>query len=123
VIVGIGIDRIALMRVEKSLARFGKRFVSRVYTDLEYELAKKKGTARRLAMFFAAKEAVSKALGTGFVGFGMKDVEVVYLDSGQPEIILRGGAQQRAKFLSISKIHLSLTDDDGVAMAFAVAES
>ncbi|MDQ6953230.1 MAG: holo-ACP synthase [Mariprofundaceae bacterium] len=122
-ILGIGVDRIAIQRVEKSLARFGNRFVRRVYTDAEYELAQAKAVARRLAMFFAAKEAVSKALGTGFVGFGMKDVEVVYLDSGQPEIILHAGAQQRAKFLSVSKIHLSLTDDDGVAMAFAVAES
>jgi len=123
VIVGIGVDRIAIARVEHSLNRFGDRFVAKIYTEAEYELAKLKGVTRRLAMFFAAKEAVSKSLGTGFIGFGMKDIEVVYLKSGQPDIILHHGAKQRAILLNIQKIHLSLTDDDGVAMAFAVAET
>jgi len=123
VIVGIGVDRIAIERVQGSLNRFGDRFVSRVYTDAEYELAKVKGVTRRLAMFFAAKEAVSKVLGTGFVGFGMKDIEVCYLESGQPNVILHCGAKQRAKTMNIHHIHLSLTDDDGVALAFAVAEA
>jgi len=122
VIVGIGVDRIALARVEKSLTRFGNRFIKRIYTDIEYELAQKKGVVRRLAMFFAAKEAVSKALGTGFVGFGMRDIEVNYHKSGKPMVILHAGAKQRAKNLNIHAIHLSLTDDDGVAMAFVVAE-
>jgi len=74
-------------------------------------------------MFFAAKEAVSKALGTGFVGFAMKDIEVCYLKSGKPEITLHGSAKQKAHDLSISHIHLSLTDDDGKALAFVVAET
>jgi len=123
VIVGIGVDRIAIERVEHSLNRFGHRFVSRVYTEAEYELAKLKGVSRRLAMFFAAKEAVSKALGTGFVGFAMKDIEVAYFESGQPHIVLHHAAKQRSELLNIHQIHLSLTDDDGVAMAFAVAEN
>jgi len=121
-IFGIGLDRIAIARIKKSVARFEQRFVQRIYTDQEYDLAKKKGVYRRLAMFFAAKEAVSKALGTGFVGFGMKDIEVEYLASGKPTVNLHGGAKQRAAALHIQMIHLSLTDDDGVAMAFAVAE-
>jgi len=123
VIVGIGVDRIAIERVQKSLNRFGERFIARIYTDAEYELAKLKGVARRLAMFFAAKEAVSKALGTGFIGFAMKDIEVSYLDSGKPVVVLHAGAKQRADSLNIHQIHLSLTDDDGVAMAFAVSEN
>jgi len=123
VIIGIGVDRIALARVEKSLARFGNRFVKRIYTDLEYELSQKKGVVRRLAMFFAAKEAVSKALGTGFIGFGMKDIEINYQKSGKPVVVLHAHAKQYAASLNVHTIHLSLTDDDGVAMAFAVAET
>ena len=122
-IVGIGVDKVAISRIENSLLRFSNRFVERIYTDAEYELAKAKGVERRLAMFFAAKEAVSKALGTGFVGFGMKDIEVIYQSSGKPEIILHGGALAQAKALAVAQMHLSLTDDDGVAMAFAIAES
>jgi len=122
-IIGIGVDRVAISRIENSLLRFSNRFVERVYTDAEYKLAKAKGVGRRLAMFFAAKEAVSKALGTGFMGFGMKDVEVIYQPSGKPDIILHGGALAQAKALAVAHIHLSLTDDDGVAMAFAIAEA
>jgi len=122
-IVGIGVDKVAISRIENSLLRFSNRFVERVYTDAEYELAKAKGVGRRLAMFFAAKEAVSKALGTGFVGFGMKDVEVIYQPSGKPDIVLHAGALAQAKALGIAHMHLSLTDDDGTAMAFAIAES
>ena len=114
---------IQIARIQQSVARFEQRFITRVFTAAEYELAKQRGTYRRLAMFFAAKEAVSKALGTGFVGFAMKDIEVTYLQSGKPEIVLHGPAQDKATALKIQHIHLSLTDDDGRALAFAVAES
>ena len=122
-IVGIGVDKVAISRIEHALSRFSQKFVARIYTDAEYELAKARGVARRLAMFFAAKEAVAKALGTGFVGFGMRDIEVVYLPSGKPEVVLHAGALRRANTLSLHAIHLSLSDDDGTAIAFAVAES
>ncbi len=122
-IIGIGVDKVAISRIENSLSRFSRRFIERVYTDAEYKLAKAKGVERRLAMFFAAKEAVSKALGTGFVGFAMKDIEVIYQSSGKPDVVLHGGALAQAKALGMTHIHLSLTDDDGTAMAFAVAES
>lgn len=120
---GIGIDRINIKRIEQSVQRFNQRFIQKIFTANEYSLAQQRGTFRRLAMFFAAKEAVAKALGTGFVGFSMKDVEVIYLASGKPEIKLHGSAKTIAKALDIQHIHLSLTDDDGTAMAFAVAES
>ena len=122
-IVGIGVDRVAIARIAGSRQRFAQRFIQRVYTDDEYLLAQKKGVDRRLAMFFAAKEAVAKALGTGFVGFSMRDVEVVYQTSGKPEVVLHAGANRCALACGVMHIHLSLTDDDGVAMAFAIAES
>jgi len=121
-IVGIGTDIVQIHRIEQSFARFEQRLIDKIYTPAEYALAQQRGTIRRLAMFFAAKEATAKALGTGFVGFGMKDVEVVYLDSGKPEIKLHGNAKVKAKQLGISNIHVSLTDDAGAAMAFVVAE-
>ena len=123
-IVGIGVDRILIERVARSYERFGDRFVDRVYTDGEHEQALSKGnTARRLAMLFAAKEAVSKALGTGFhQGVSPKLIETIHLPSGKPEINLYGTAQQKAEALGISQVHISLSDDDGVALAFAIPE-
>lgn len=122
-IVGIGTDIVQIKRIEQSFVRFGQRFIDKVYTPAEYKLAQQRGTIRRLAMFFAAKEATAKALGTGFIGFGMKDVEVIYLDSGKPEIVLHGNAKNQTLLLSITHIHVSLTDDAGTAMAFVIAES
>lgn len=123
-IIGIGVDRILIERVARSYERFGDRFVDRVYTDNEHEQALNKGnTVRRLAMLFAAKEAVSKALGTGFhQGVSPKLIETNHLPSGKPEINLYGTARQKAESLGISQVHISLTDDDGVALAFAIAE-
>jgi len=124
-IVGIGVDRIVIERVNRSYERFGERFVNRIYTDAEHRQALAKGNAaRRLAMLFAAKEAVSKALGTGFhQGVTPKLIETIHQPSGKPEIHLYGSAREKAEALGISQVHVSLTDDDGVAMAFAIAES
>ncbi len=123
-IVGIGVDRIEIARIEFSLERFGDRFIHRVYTSDEIRQARSKGDfARRLAMLFAAKEAVAKALATGFrQGVAPIYIETVHHVSGKPEINLYGGAEEAASRLNISIVHVSLTDDDGVAMAFAVAE-
>jgi len=123
VIVGIGIDRVVIARITRSHQRFGERFIRHCFTTDEYALAcAKQPVERRLAMFFAAKEAVSKALGTGFVGVSPSHIEVYYHPSGQPAIRLHSTAQQAADTRAITSIHLSLTDDDGIAMAFAVAE-
>ncbi len=122
-IFGIGTDIVQIKRIEQSISRFDMRFIQRVFTDAEYKLAQQRGTFRRLAMFFAAKEATSKALGTGFIGFGMKDIEVFYLSSGKPEIKLHGKAKITADKLGITQIHTSLTDDAGAAMAFVIAET
>lgn len=121
---GIGIDRILIGRVADAFERFGDRFVHRVYTDAEYDQSVEKGNvARRLAMLFAAKEAVSKAMGTGFRhGIALCEIETIHQPSGKPEVVLHGRAAEVATDLGIGAVHLSLTDDDGVAMAFAVAE-
>jgi len=124
-IVGIGTDRVLIKRIECSLQRHGERFEQRIYTSAEIEQAKAKGNpARRFAMLFAAKEAVSKALGTGFhQGVAPRHIETIHQSSGQPEVILYAGAMRAAEKLGGCRVHVSLTDDGGVAMAFAVAES
>jgi len=124
-IAGIGTDRLLIARIEQALSRFGARFEQRVYTAEELRQASAKGnTARRLAMLFAAKEAVSKALGTGFhQGVAPIDIETVHQPSGKPEVFLHDGAARAAERLGVDRVHVSLTDDDGVVMAFAVAET
>ncbi|RMG91857.1 MAG: holo-[acyl-carrier-protein] synthase [Zetaproteobacteria bacterium] len=123
-IVGIGVDRIRIDRVAGTWDRFGERFVSRVYTPREVSQAMVRGNpARRLAMLFAAKEAVAKALGTGFrQQVAPRDIETLHAPSGKPEVRLHHGAAKVAKDLHIRQIHVSLSDDDGIAMAFAIAE-
>ncbi|MDQ6962903.1 MAG: holo-ACP synthase [Mariprofundaceae bacterium] len=123
-IFGIGTDRVVIDRIAHSLARFDQRFVQRIYTKSEYKHAcKHQNKARRLAMMFAAKEATVKAIGTGFVGdIRPRDVEVDYLESGQPILHLHAGVAEAAQARGISQMHLSLSDDGGVAIAFVVAE-
>lgn len=124
-VIGVGVDRIAIARIQSALTRFGERFVQRVFTEAEYAQAIAKGnTVRRLAMLFAAKEAVAKSLSTGFrQGVAPNHIETIHLPTGKPEISLYGGAAQVAALLGIRVVHVSLSDDDGVALAFAIAES
>jgi len=121
---GIGVDRVLISRIEQSYERFGQRFLDRIYTAAEIEQAQAKGNpCRRFAMLFAAKEAVSKALGTGFhQGVAPGHIETIHQLSGKPEVTLYAGAAAAADKQGITAVHLSLTDDDGVAMAFAIAE-
>ncbi len=123
-IAGIGVDRILIRRIEASLDRFGDRFIARLFTGREAAQALARGhPARRFAMLFAAKEAVSKALGTGFrQGVAPCHIETLHCPSGKPEVHLHGGAAAAAARLGVVRVHVSLSDDDGVAMAFAVAE-
>jgi len=124
-IAGIGVDRLVIARIERSLCRYGDRFIQRVFSEAEIEQSQARSNpARRFAMLFAAKEAVSKALGTGFrKGVVPRHIETIHQDSGKPEITLYGGARTAAERLDICRVHVSLSDDDGIAMAFAVAES
>jgi holo-[acyl-carrier protein] synthase len=122
VIFGIGTDVVQLIRVERSWERFGQHFADRLLLDPERELFEKaKRPARFLAMRFAAKEAVVKAMGTGFAhGMWIRDVGMMPNDWGQPQIIFsERGAAMCAK-LGIAGGHLSLTDEAGLIVAVAV---
>jgi holo-[acyl-carrier protein] synthase len=126
-IIGIGNDLCDIRRIEKSLERFGDRFVRRVFTDIEQAKAARRPytLAGTLAKRFAAKEAFSKAVGTGFKrGVFMKDIGVVNLPSGQPTLQLTGGAKARLDALAPEghaiDIHLTLTDEYPLAQAIVI---
>jgi holo-[acyl-carrier protein] synthase len=126
-IVGIGSDICNIERIAKSLERFGDRFLTRVFTATERAKAESRPhtTAGTLAKRFAAKEAFSKAVGTGFKrGVFMKDIGVVNAASGAPTLELTGGARARLDALAppghAIDIHLSLTDDHPWAQAIVI---
>jgi holo-[acyl-carrier protein] synthase len=125
-IIGIGSDLISITRIEKTLERFGERFVERIYTDIER--AKSDGRRNRAASYakrFAAKEACSKALGTGFSrGVFWRDLGVVNEPSGRPTMVLSGGAKQQLDRLMPKNhravVHLTLTDEYPYAHAHVI---
>jgi holo-[acyl-carrier protein] synthase len=125
-IIGLGNDLTDIRRIEKSINRFEGRFMKRVFTDGEITYAKSKGNkASNFAKRFAAKEACSKALGTGFAeGVYWKDMEVVNDSLGKPCLKLSGGALERLKSLTPSgmeaQIDLSLTDEYPLAQAIVI---
>jgi holo-[acyl-carrier protein] synthase len=126
-ILGIGSDLCRIDRIEKTLSRFGSRFEARCFTAREQARANRRPAKRAdtYAKRFAAKEACSKALGTGMrLGVAWRDMEVVNLPTGRPTLSLTGGALKRLQELTppgfAADIHLSLTDDHPLAMAFVV---
>ena len=126
-IVGIGSDLCNIERIQKSLDRWGDKFLDRVFTDVEKAKAARRPftAAGTLAKRFAAKEAFSKAVGTGFKrGVYMKDIGVVNLPSGAPTLSLTGGAKARLDALAPEghaiDIHLTMTDDHPWAQAFVI---
>ncbi|MEO1611661.1 MAG: holo-ACP synthase [Pseudomonadota bacterium] len=128
-IVGIGTDLADIRRIEKTLNRFGERFENRVFTELEQAKAnRRKEKAATYAKRWAAKEACSKALGTGLrMGVAWKEMGVVNLKSGKPTMELTGGAAERmAKLIPpgrVARIHVTITDDHPYAQAFVVIEA
>jgi holo-[acyl-carrier protein] synthase len=127
VIVGIGSDLCNIERIQNSLDRFGERFIARVFTDIERAKAEARPFTRAgtYAKRFAAKEAFSKAVGTGFKrGVFMKDIGVVNRPSGAPTLALTGGARERLDALipagHAAEVHLTMTDDHPWAQAFVV---
>ena len=129
-IVGIGSDLCNIERIANSLARFGDRFVQRVFTPAEQAKAERRMLTRAgtYAKRFAAKEAFSKAVGTGFKrGVFMRDIGVVNLPSGAPTLALTGGAKARLDALippgHAAMIHLTMTDDHPWAQAFVIIEA
>lgn len=129
-IIAIGSDLCNIERIENSLARFGERFEQRVFTEVERAKAARRPftKAGTLAKRFAAKEAFSKAVGTGFkAGVFMKDIGVVNAKSGAPTLALTGGAAARLAAITPAGheayVHLTLTDDHPWAQAFVVIEA
>ena len=129
-IIGLGSDLCNIERIQNSLDRFGARFKARVFTDTENAKAEKRPftAAGTYAKRFAAKEAFSKAVGTGFKrGVFMKDIGVVNAPSGAPTLALTGGAKARLEAMIPlgydSRIHLTLTDDHPWAQAFVIIEA
>ncbi len=125
-IIGIGNDLIDIRRIERTLERFGERFLDRVYTEIERTKSDRRiNRAASYAKRFAAKEACSKALGTGFRrGVYWRDLGVVNLPSGKPTLKLTGGAARRLDELTpdgmIAQIDLTITDDHPLAEAMVV---
>ena len=126
-IIGIGSDLCNIERIQRSLDRFGEKFEARVFTDVERAKAASRPFTRAgtYAKRFAAKEAFSKAVGTGFKrGVFMKDIGVVNAPSGAPTLELAGGARQRLDALAppghAIDIHLTLTDEYPWAQAFVI---
>jgi holo-[acyl-carrier protein] synthase len=125
-IIGLGNDIIDIRRVEKTIERFGERFLDRIFTDVER--AKSDARAARAASYakrFAAKEACSKALGTGFrEGVFWKDMGVVNLVSGRPTLALTGGALRALERITPegheTRIDLTITDDFPTAQAIVI---
>jgi holo-[acyl-carrier protein] synthase len=128
-IIGIGSDLSDIRRIEKTLERFGDRFVQRCFTPVEQARSERKtDRASSYAKRFAAKEACAKALGTGLKrGVFWRDMGVVNLRSGQPTMALTGGAAERLASIIPEGmrpvIHVSLTDDHPYAQAFVIIEA
>jgi holo-[acyl-carrier protein] synthase len=125
-IIGIGSDLIDIRRIERTLERYGERFVDRVFTEIER--AKSEARRNRAASYakrFAAKEACSKALGTGFrAGVYWRDLGVVNLASGRPTMLLTGGAARRLATLippgMEARIDVTITDEPPMAQALVI---
>ncbi len=131
-IVGIGCDLANIDRLEETLKQFGSRFLDRAFSETEKaEIARRKKLSPReyacaAAKRFAAKEACTKALGTGFRdGVFMKDIEIVHLPSGKPEMHLYNGAKKKLDEIcqnGQAHVHVTMTDDYPWAQAFVVIE-
>jgi holo-[acyl-carrier protein] synthase len=117
--VAVGVDIVEIARIRRTLADFGERFLRRIYTERERERYGSRDS--ELAARFAAKEATSKALGTGIRGIRWREMEVLSNRRGKPVLILHGSAAERAATLGLVAFDVSLTHSRTEAMAFVVA--
>ena len=128
-ILGLGSDLIDIRRIEETIARFGDRFLDRVFTPIERARSERRANrVESYAKRFAAKEACSKALGTGFrKGVFMRDMGVVNKPGGQPTMVLSGGAAARLVAITPAgmraEIHVTLTDEPPLAKAVVIIEA
>lgn len=114
----VGVDIIEIDRIERVAARWGERFLKRVYTEAELAICKNRAPA--LAVRFAAKEAVMKALGTGVKGVGWREIEVLANSNGKPLVYLHGGARRKADQLGMGELGISLSHSREYAIASVV---
>ncbi len=121
-IFGIGVDVLEAKRIDDTLQKFGSRFVQHLLMPAEQvQLAKTQRPARFLAMRFAAKEAIVKAMGTGFAhGIWIRDVGVVQNTRGKPEVVFSERGERVRPGLGIGEGHVTLTDEAGLVVAVAV---
>ena len=124
-IFGIGVDVLEAARIKKVYDRFGEHFLDRLLLPAERaQLAKTRRTERFLAMRFAAKEAIVKAMGTGFAhGMWIRDVGVVQNAWGRPEVVYSARGEKMRRKLGIGAGHVTLTDEAGLIVAVAVLET
>ncbi|CCJ33972.1 holo-ACP synthase [Caloramator australicus] len=118
-IIGVGVDIIEIKRIKRAIER-NKRFLLKIYSEKELEELKKKNI-ESYAGYFSAKEAVSKALGTGILNFKWTDIEIVKENSA-PKVVLNNNAKKIAEQKGIKRIHISISHSREYATAFAVAE-
>jgi len=124
-IVGIGIDLCGVARIRRMIADHGDHFLARTYTKAEVAYARrhKKGFEETLAGRFAAKEALMKALGTGWgEGVEFRGIEILNEPSGKPYVVLHGSTAERAAALGVTAWHVTITHTEDLAIASAVAE-
>jgi holo-[acyl-carrier protein] synthase len=128
-ILGLGSDLIDIRRIEKTLERYGDRFIQRVFTETEQRKSeRRRERAASYAKRFAAKEACAKALGTGLnAGVYWRDMGVANLRSGKPTMMLTGGAAKRLAFITppgrVPLIHVTITDEWPLAQAIVIIEA
>ena len=121
-ITGIGTDLIEIVRIQRAIEK-NPHFMERVYTANEIAYCRRKKNAwQSFAARFAAKEAVSKALGTGIGPVGLMEIEILNAENGQPKVVLHGKALQLAADRNIQRMHISLSHSEAYAMATAVLE-
>jgi holo-[acyl-carrier protein] synthase len=116
----VGVDIVAIARLERVIARWGERFLRRVYTDSELELCRNRSSS--LAARFAGKEAVIKALGGLSQGFRWQEIEILSDSRGKPLVNLYGSMRDRADGLGVGGLDISLSDCDEYAVAFVVGD-
>jgi len=114
----IGLDIIEIARIEATMERWGGRFLRRIYTEEELLISRNRAPA--LAVRFAAKEAVMKALGTGTKGVGWREIEVLSNDDGKPLVYLHGRAQKKAEELGLEELAISLSHSREYAIASVI---
>ncbi len=125
-IIGTGTDLTEISRIEQSIARFGQRFLGRIYTaaEIRYCQRKRHTAAESFAARFAAKEAGAKALGTGIAnGVNWLEIEVTHLPGGRPTILFHGRAADRAAAMGVTAVHLSLSHGRELAIATVILEA